>query len=246
MNRISIIAVVFLILAGCNREPGRRAAESPRAKSDEYNSFFEGWLKSHGEKNVVSSPDGVSVANNPVGFSAKTYGVEQSDKGCTAEIEFTTVLPDKRLIVDYVAGIGADAKAAKGDAIANFTLTTFHVLYSALINDKDPHLKPVMHKVHGKPRNFYIGGWGIRTQSPIDQSILDKLTEHFVARIQQLDLDEKTHWVKVVYGQHKGEIIAADITLDNVGDDRLNPAVHKSPWPKRDDFYMLKLFILIK
>jgi hypothetical protein len=240
------IALVMLILAGCNQDRGSNSAEPARKPSDEFNSYFEGWLKAHGEKEIVSARDGVSISGKPVLFSAKTYDEEQSEKSGSVEIEFTTTLPDKRIITDFVAGMGADVKAAKGDAIANFTLTTVHVLYSALVNDKDPHLQPETHDVKGKPRQFYIGGWGIRAQSPLDQAVLDKLTKHVVNCITELDLDEKTHWVKVVYGQNKGKMIVSETTLDNVVDARLDAAIDKAPWPTKEDFYMLKLFILIK
>jgi hypothetical protein len=245
MNRACVLALAILVCAGCKRE--QTGGTKPRlGNPDEYRDFFVGWLKAHGEKDVVSLSEGVSVAGSPVRFSARTYGVDHEGKSSTVEIEFTTLLPDKRTVVDYVAGWDEDIKSAKADAIANFTLTTLHVLCSALINDKDPHLRPQMHNVGGKPRAFYIGGWGIRTQSPIERAALERLSRHVVDCIIGAGLDDQMHWVKVVYGQNKGKLIVSEATFDNFLDKRMTAAVNKGPWPKKDDFYMLKLFVLVK
>src|SRR5689334_13699050 len=122
-------ALLLSILFGCSR--------SPTPKSNE---FFATWLQGHGESNVVVDAAGVGIAGNPTRLRSSLYGSEQHTNGSfTAELEFRVLLPDRREIIEYVAGRGDSLKQAEGDAKANFILSTFHVVYRSFLNPSDPH-----------------------------------------------------------------------------------------------------------
>lgn len=246
MNRATTLAVVLLISAGCGHDQGDGKAHAPSEDAGEYLDFFVGWLKRHGEKEIISSRDGVSVSGRPIRFSARTHRVLETKGGWCAELEFRTVLPDKRVILDYVAGMGADTGAAKVDALTSFTISTFHVLYSAFINERDPHIEPELHDMGGRSRAFHIGDWMVRSKTPFESETTDRLTRYVVDRIRETDLDETPHWIEVVYGQNQGKVLECATTLDNGTDPRLRSAVAGAPWPKRHEFYMLKLFVVVK
>lgn len=207
--------------------------------------FFQDWLSHHGEKQIVRSGAGVSVEGANIRFCASVYGTDGALGRRSAELEFVTTLPDRRQIVDYVAGVGDSDEAATQDALANFALTTFHVLYSAYVNAEDPHLRPQQVKVNGQPRRFYVGDWGIRGNSP-DPAVLDDLSRRVIARIVPHVHDDKAHWIKVVYGQIKGETIESETTFDGAATHPIDAEIDAMPWPKSSDFYMLKLFIVVK
>lgn len=61
-----------------------------------------------------------------------------------------------------------------------------------------------------------------------------------------LPLSKQPHWIKIVYGQHRGEPITASASLDNREDQSLTSAIKALHWPKSRSFYMAKQFILVK
>lgn len=240
-------ALLALGLVGCKPAateppPAALTAQAP----NEFTTELKTLLTQHGEKKIVVKGAAVGVEGKPTLFSARTYGVNTKDSATTAEIEFLTTLPDGRVIQDFVAGMSGDEKAAKADAVANFVLTTFHVLYSALINPSDPHLPAQKETVHGKVRDFYVGDVYVRGKSA-DAKAFKTIGAYAVEQIKaNLPDDTKTHWIKVVYGASKDEVLTAETTLDGEPNAPLNEALKKAAWPKTESVYIFKLFVLVR
>jgi hypothetical protein len=213
---------------------------------NEYTTLFHDWLRSHGEENIVIKGDKVTLGNNPASFSARTYEVEQKPNGCLVEVEFLTTLPDGRVIQDFVTGMGKDIKAAQGDVFVNFVLTTMHILYAAFFNEEDPHVMPRLESIHGKTRKLYVGDMMVRGESPHPNSFAP-LREYLVTQIKEtLPNDDKVHWFKVMYGQQLGEMKVCEIDLDPDGNPAIRERINDAPWQKSENFYFLKMFILVK
>ena len=49
----------------------------------------------------------------------------------------------------------------------------------------------------------------------------------------RMSLSPEPHWLKIVYGQHKGKVLACSVTLDNNEDDALTKKVKQMAWPVR-------------
>lgn len=248
MKKIFTLSIIILLFSlSCSPQPEAKKGTSPE-RNTKFDYFFIEWLKNHGET-PYSSKKGVSVKGKSTFFSASTYGKEQKKDSYTVELEFTTILPDGRKIQDFVVGWSSDEKSATDEALANFALTAFHPLYSAFINEADPHLHPENIDISGNSRKCYIGDWGIleqRDMPPIKPEILNSLKKYFIEQIKIMKLDEKTHWIKIVHGEIDGKILASETTIDNQIDPGLNAAIKQAPWPKQKSFYTLKLYIIIK
>ncbi len=236
--RWAIVCLAGLV-AGC----GPSASE--QRTHQQLHGFFVDWLKDHGETQIVVDRDGVGLAGNGTRLSASLYDAQQHDGGCTVETEFHIVLPDGSEIVEFVAGRGDTQQSAIDDSLANFTLTTFHVVYKCFLNDVDPHqaLKKMM--VGGIERQVAFGDLYLRGSAgqKVDLARLRPAIEDAVA---ELELDEQPHWIKLVYGQAQGEMITVSATLDNVDESTLTDALCEMDWPKTDGFYMAKQFIVVK
>ncbi len=219
-----------------------RAAEA--SKSDE---FFANWLRAHGESNLVVDASGVGIKGNPTRLRSSLYGSEQHTNGTvTAELEFKVRIPDGREIVEYVAGLGESLEKAKDDAKVNFTVSTFHVLYQSFFNPTDPHQTAERITINGKPRALVLGDTMTRSQGTNSAPDMTPVRDGLRKLLTALPLPAQTHWIKIVYANQHSRTLLCAATLDNDDDPKLTDAVRKLAWPPREDFYMVKQFIVLK
>lgn len=251
MRYCSWIAILLLV-SGCSEQPSatvappgqvRKAGAERRPEIDE---FLVDWFKSHGHEDVVVDADGVGIAGNATRLCARLYGSEPQKSGsCVVEVQFTIRLPSRHEINEFVAGIGDTEQKAVTDALVNFTLTTFHVVYKAFINADDPHMTIDLVPIQGTERQVLAGDLFMRgaAESNFD---LNQLRPEIMHCLKGLRLTAAPHWLKIVYGQNNSQATVVSATLDNVDDPELTTAIAGLPWPKREQFYMIKQFIVIK
>jgi hypothetical protein len=219
---------------------------SAAQKSDrrEWEEFFTQWLKGHNETKVVCGADGVGIEGNATRLTASRYSSTKQQGGYLVEVEFRVRLPSGGEIVEYVAGMGTTEDQAVKDALANFTLTTFHVVYKSFMNASDPHQTVETVPIGGSPRKLAMGDLYMRgdPDAPVDLSAMRPQIQDAISR---LDLSDEPHWIKIVYGQDKGEPIMVSATLDNGEDEPLTSAIGALSWPKCDKAYIVKQFIVV-
>jgi hypothetical protein len=130
-KRKYLIVLIAGLFVGCSNSASNSSAK--------YHQFFADWLKDHGEQNVIIDAQGVGLAGNATRLQASIYGSDPTEAGCTVELEFKIKLPDGREIIEYVAGPGKTEDQAVNDCLANFVLSTFHVVYKSFMNPADEH-----------------------------------------------------------------------------------------------------------
>jgi hypothetical protein len=224
------------LLAGCGRSP-------EISKTDE---FFVKWLKEHGETNVVADASGIGLAGNKTRLHASLYGAEKAKTGYSVEVEFRITLPEGGPIIEYVSGIGETKDEAMSQAMVNFILTTSHVIYKAFMNPSDPHQRVKSVLINGKTREMFAGDMiqlgGGQTGS-ID---LDSMSAQLQDLVTALPLGPGPHWIKLIYSQNHSKPLIVSASLDNKDSVEATDALTKLKWPARDDFYMVKQFIVVK
>jgi hypothetical protein len=228
--------VLAALLAGCSQAP----------EKSKTNEVFTEWLKEHGQTNIVVDAGGVGIAGNKTRFHASLYGTEQGKTGYSAEVEFKITLPEGGPIIEYVAGLGETKEKAMDQAMANFILTTAHVVYKAFMNPDDSHQRVKSVVINNKPRDLFAGNmiqFGGSKAGSIDLESMSTQTQDLVAAAP---MGPGTHWVKFVYCQDHGKLVTVAATLDNKDAPEMTDALNKLKWPERDDFYMVKQFILVK
>ena len=224
------------LLAGCGRSP-------EIGKTDQ---FFVKWLKDHGETNVVSDASGIGLAGNKTRLHASLYGSETATNGCSVEIEFRIALPEGGPIIEYVSGLGETKDKAMDQAMVNFILTTAHVVYKAFMNPSDPHQRVKTVLINGKNRELFAGDMiqlGGGEGGSID---LDSMSAQLQDLVAALPLAPGPHWIKLIYSQHHSKPLIVSASLDNKDSAEATEALNKLKWPARDDFYMVKQFIVVK
>ena len=240
-NRIGlglILAGAVLIgLCGCNQR-----AQSPQAEK-----FFVDWLAAHGESNIVADAHGVGIAGSPTRLRCSLYQSARSTNGiASAELEFRVLLPDGREMVDFVAGDGKSIEQAENDAKINFVVSTFHVIYRSFLNPNDPHQTAEKITVAGQPRELVMGDTMTRSQTTNGAPDLFPFREQFRQIVASQPLSPQTHWIKIIYANHQSKMMLCAVTLDNEDSPVMTEAVKNLPWPKQDQFYMLKQFLVVK
>src|SRR5580765_328235 len=232
-----IPALLLSLLFGCSRS-------SPTPKSNE---LFVTWLQEHGTSNVVVDTDGVGIVGNPTRLRSSLYGSEQHTNGSfTAELEFRVLMPDRREIIEFVAGRGDTLKQAEDDAKVNFILSTFHVVYRSFLNPNDPHQSEQKSTINGQPRILVLGDTLTRSQTTNSSPDMFPFRDRFREILASQPLSSQTHWIKIIYANYHSNVMQCTVTLDNEGSPTLTDAVKNLPWPKQDEFYMVKQFVVVK
>lgn len=238
----------IVLVAGCSNgstsdtKTATKSAIGTRRKAE---AFFVKWFKSHGHEDVVSDSNGVGLRSNPVRLRASLYNSNQNADGCVVETEFRIRLAPGKEIVEFVAGVGKTEAEAIDDTLMNFTLTTYHVVYKAFLNDKDTHLDSEQLTINGQPRETILGDIYMRgnASSPID---LNPMRPKLKAALAGLQLTNEPHWIKIVYSQNESKPMTVAVTLDNNEDQALTRTITELDWPRSKDFYMAKQFLVIK
>lgn len=223
-------------MCGCSRSV-------PTPKSNE---LFATWLQGHGESNIVVDAQGVGIAGNPTRLRFSRYGSEKFTNSFTAELEFRVRIPDGREIIEFVAGSGDSITKAEDDAKVNFIVSTFHVVYRSFLNPNDPHQAEENININGRPRVLVLGDTMARSGATNTSPDMFPLREHFRKVLSPFPLSEQTHWIKIIYANHHSKVRLCAVTLDNEDSPALTEALQNLPWPKQEEFYMVKQFIVVK
>jgi hypothetical protein len=239
-----IILLVLSLFVGCAKQSSSKAADEHRAMIDK---FFVDWLKSHGHTNVVVDSNGVGISDNDTRLQGSLYGSNKHEsRGYVVEVEFTIRLPSQGEITEFLAGMGDTEEQAINDALLNFTLTTFHVVYKAFMNADDPHMTTTSVPFNGGNRDVIAGDILMRGAKSLETTNIDNVRVEILAALASTPLAPGSHWTKIVYSQDEGKPMTVAVTLDNEDHPALTSQVTNLNWPKVEGFYMAKQFIVIK
>ena len=237
----SLFIFILVFALGC-RDQTATPARAPRRP--ELDNFFSEWLKAHGHEDVVIDDGGVGIAGNETRLYASLYGSNKHDDGSyVVEVEFTIRLPARGQITEFVAGMGDTEASAINDALMNFTLTTFHVVYKGFINAEDPHMTA---RINGADREVIAGDIMLRGGPNEGKLDLEPLRAEILKALKQTSLSPQPHWAKIVYSQQAGKPLTVAVTLDNNDELKLTEMVKRLSWPQFDGIYMAKQFIVVK
>jgi hypothetical protein len=241
------LSLALLFTSGCATQQGKsdQSHSTTAEQADpKLNDFFVKWLEGHNEKEIVSDKKGVGIVGNSTRLRAKVLGSKKHERGgYIVEVEFRIEIPPYGEIVEGLSGLGVDEEKAVNDALLNFTLTTFHVVYKGFINNNDPHQTVEKTMIAGREREVFIGD--ILTRGK-DAPRLDSLRPKILAEIKKRQLSNRPHWIKIVYTQIHGKPDVVAALLDNNDDLELVEKIKQLDWPVSENVYIAKQFILIK
>lgn len=210
------------------------------------NPILEELFKRHG---IATTVDGNWLrAENGLRIAGAVVQEYPSPKGATnLQLDFYLVLPDERLLIESVGGVGVTKDDAVKDGLHNFVANSFHVLLTAFFNaPPDGQVEIETWNIAGVERRVTIGGMGVRTFS---DAPFDPPTHWFpiVKRaIEASHLPSGTHWFRCYYAQFDNKPTAIEVLLDNNDWVPIIETMSGVDWPASNDFYSVRVFAVIQ
>lgn len=103
------------------------------------------------------------------------------------------------------------------NALANFTLNSFHVLLAALWGSNDPDQVFTEHwEANGKRYTAYIGNFGTRSGEQAMPDIPSDLFPRILETIQQESLPNDVHWFRFFFAN-----LQRDVTYEALKDNEI-------------------------
>jgi len=169
----------------------------------------------------------------------------------TVEMEVRFEFAPGRTIIEAFAGLGTTREAAATDAFQSFAANSFHVLLAAFLKTDDPggDEEPVSREewlFGSEKRRVTAGNVGVRGKPPVQGAQLVGWVEQFEQKLKRQRLGTETHWVRLYYGQAKGKVLSCEVLLDNEIWGVMQSEVKTIAWPSGDDFYSMRLFLVIE
>jgi hypothetical protein len=199
-------------------------------------------IKAHGEKHIVQDSRGVGVKGQSARLQASLCDAQYNLLGFnwTVQMEIKVHLSNGELS-EFVTGVGNTREEATTICLSNFTRSTFHVLYKAFLNPNDKHLQSVSFGPKGHPRQL-VAGELLLMGGPSAPAIPVGLESQVVSIIKRHSFSAGPHTVKIVF--MPGE--ASSVAIDGQEQTSLAEALTKLKWPKSNQTYMMKQFIVVK
>ncbi len=288
MNKLQSLLSAFvcaLCISSCssdttNKADGSKTSTTPQQFSEnaghtmQINSYFIDLLKSHKIENIEESDTGIFLPDSKVGLEGQVNQIKQLDGGkLAAELEMRVTLPDRRVIDEFLASVSettSEVDVVKS-ALANFTLTTFHPIYAAFIDPKDPHVQRERWTINGKEREVILGdsletvyegtnektaansnkeAGGVKTDAEKKRQASaaqawweERLKQAVCAR----KLDDQDHWVKFFVAHKDGKLAEVAAMLDNSPDPEMSKFFEQLEHPKGvGEMYTIKRFLVVR
>lgn len=156
------------------------------------------------------------------------------------------ILVGKDIVIEECfAGIGPGDKGLS-DALASFTVNSFHVLLAALWNVYDPEqVVKERWTINGRSFEALIGNFGTRQSGGYDAPIPSALFDLIAATIKHEKLTGPLHWFRFFFCNLAGEC-SYEALQDNATWDEGLHCLRTAPWVRHDGYYSIRLFVIVR
>jgi hypothetical protein len=154
-----------------------------------------------------------------------------------------------RVLIESVAGIGADLDAQARFAMEAFAKGSFHVLLPAFFGCPPCHGTGRETWLIGAPRAVYASlstsAFGIPPPKPDGTPDLDYYPA-FVKRLETYPLPHGTNWMRIYQMRRNGAVLANEVLLDNAPWPEIQAFMAEQPWPVAEKPYNVRVFLVVK
>lgn len=205
--------------------------------------FLAGMFTSHGA-HAFRSADWVVVDGGKLFVRASHFHHQKSASNHVLQTDFFCMTACGQLIIESFAGIGPDEQSARMDACKSFQDSSFHALFTALLDRPCEHVDKENWNIGGTLRAVTFGWLRTRGQFPLD--LWPPIFESIQPQIEALSLTPGLHWIRYFYSHMPGDSPTIEVLVDNEPSEALISAVSMLPWPSSNDFYSVRLFFIIQ
>jgi hypothetical protein len=148
-------------------------------------------------------------------------------------------------IVESFGGFGNSHEDALTDAFDGFTANSFHVILSAFFTQKfDSEIYRYSLNIDG--REFEVIQSNLRSRGKVPEGLNGDFLRQLDVEIVKQKLPDGVHWVRLFYAQAKKQPQTLELLLDNTPWEKGIGAAQKFTWPSSEDFFSLRMFMIIK
>lgn len=154
-----------------------------------------------------------------------------------------------RVLIESVAGIGADRNAQASLAVQAFAKGSFHVFLPAFFGQTACHGTEREIWTIGSPRAVYAGLiTSVFGYPPPKADGMPDLAFYpaFIKRLEPYPLPPGIHWVRIYQMRHHGAVLSNEVLLDNKPWEEMQSFLAEQPWPVSEKPYDVRLFLIIK
>jgi hypothetical protein len=154
-----------------------------------------------------------------------------------------------RVLIESIAGFGADLEAQANFALQAFANASFHVLLPAFFGRPPCHGTERETWTIGSPRTVYPGlitsVFGLPPPKADGSPDLD-FYPAFIKRLEAYPLPQGTHWARIYQMRHAGAVLSNEVLLDNAPWEEMQAFMAEHPWPVSEKPYDVRVFFVIK
>lgn len=160
-------------------------------------------------------------------------------------LDVQALVSDGVVIEECFAGVG-QAETGLNDALANFTVNSFHVLLAALWGRNDPsQVTTEEWEVSGQRYTAYVGNFGTRSSEGVTPHIPSNLFAAIEETIKCEPLNEGVHWFRVFFCNVAGDYTFEALKNNEVWDAGVR-CLKASSWEKSSGYYSIRLFVVLR
>lgn len=251
-----------LIVSSCSRHTNEPYVKKETAVNLEHtkliNSYFTDILKGHKVTNIEESETGIYLPDSRVGLKGRVNQLKDLGNGSKiAELELKITLPDERTVDEFLANATTTTKDSEAikKVLDNFTLTTFHPIYAAFIDNKDPHVIREKWTINGVERDLYRGDCLEMVYQAKDSKIKpdphQTFNDWWLARFKEAlaarKLNDDDHWIKFFIAVQNGKLLENTALIDNNPDpDLMEYFKNLKELKSAGELYTIKEFLVVK
>jgi len=227
----------------------RRSAEPEETgqeplDSDRIVELLRALFEHHGVS--VDAQDGVLDLGDGHRIEAVVVNEEVHGNGRTCQLDLYLEMPDGQVLVESFAGMGEDRRRAVGNALESFIRSSFHVILRGLLREgEDEQVEVEQWDVRGRRYTATIGGVTSRGTHP-DGQVPTGWFPELESAIRNADLTADAYWVRFYYAQMNRKAMAVEVLLNNEPWISAREAMGALSWPLSDDFYSVRLFLILR
>jgi hypothetical protein len=155
-----------------------------------------------------------------------------------------------RVLIESIAGFGADLNAQASFAVQAFANASFHLFLPAFFGRPPCHgTERQTWTIGGGPRAVYAGlittVFGYPPPKADGAPDID-FYPAFIKRLESYPLPTGTHWVRVYQMRHTGAVLSNEVLLDNNPWEEMRAFMTEQPWPVAEKPYDVRVLLVIK
>lgn len=175
----------------------------------------------------------------------ETFNAQEKSGTWWCQADFRFLLPDGRTLIESFGPLGETRRAMLRDALEAFARNSFHVILRGIFrNEPDEQVTVERWTIGDAAYDAFIGTVTSRGTPPGGPPV--QWFETFETAVRSARLTGDLHWIRLYYAQVKQQPVAMEVLLDNEPWEAVASEMAKYPWPRIDDFYSVRFFMILK